>query len=452
MAIAAVQNSATDAVVDYIFSTKLADVPIAVVHEAKRAFINIVGCAVGGCRHPSVEKLWAALSPFAGQPQATVLGRTVRTDAMFASLVNCLSSCVFTYDDAHAEAVVHPSGPVVCALLSLAETESVSGEDFMTAFLLGVEFTCRLSKAVSVAPAKGNIAWSQTGIAGGIGAAIAVGKVLKLDRRALGGAIAIALTQASGVRVVQGTAASGLMPAQAAPAGLRAALLARQGLATPPNALEGKFGFADVFAQVANIAALTDDLGSQFEIERLTYKPYPTGIVIGPIIDACLALRKTYPEDARQIEEVLIKVNPVTLTLTDRRHPVDALAAQVSLYHWAAVAFLNGSATLAALDEVVLQDPRIRNLRDRIKVTTDPSIAADAAEVTIRARNGREHHHRIEHGVGSVSRPMTDEDLRRKFRELCGPHLGAERAERLLTASNALTDLSDVGLLARMAG
>ena len=36
---------------------------------------------------------------------------------------------------------------------------------------------CRVSKAVSVAPAKGDIAWSQTGITGGIGAAVSGGSM-----------------------------------------------------------------------------------------------------------------------------------------------------------------------------------------------------------------------------------------------------------------------------------
>ena len=42
----------------------------------------------------------------------------------------------------------------------------------LLAFALGVEMTCRLSKAISVPPAKGTVAWSQTGIAAGIGAAV----------------------------------------------------------------------------------------------------------------------------------------------------------------------------------------------------------------------------------------------------------------------------------------
>ena len=66
------------------------------------------------------------------------------------------------------------------AALALAETRARSnGADFLLAFALGIEMTCRLSKAISVPPAKGTVAWSQTGITAGIGAAVAAAKLLQ---------------------------------------------------------------------------------------------------------------------------------------------------------------------------------------------------------------------------------------------------------------------------------
>ena len=49
------------------------------------------------------------------------------------------------------------------------------GADLLDAFTIGVELECRLSKGVSVPPAKGPMAWSGTGISAGFGTAAAIG-------------------------------------------------------------------------------------------------------------------------------------------------------------------------------------------------------------------------------------------------------------------------------------
>src|SRR6185437_2739906 len=170
------------------------------------------GCTLGGARHEIVDLTDRTLAPFAGPPHATLFGRGRKTDALHAALINCLASSIYSFDDTHEQAVVHPSGPVAAAILALAERRPVRGTDFLTAFALGVEMECRLCKAVTVPPAKGSIAWSGTGIA----AAVAAGKLLKLDAARLRCAIGIALSQAAGFRAMHGTMCSSMMPAQAA--------------------------------------------------------------------------------------------------------------------------------------------------------------------------------------------------------------------------------------------
>src|SRR6476660_52124 len=113
-----------------------ANLPQDVKHEAARSFLNWVGCAVGGSRHETVENALAALSPFSGPPQATVLGRGDRLDIMHAALLNGITSHTFDFDDTHLKTVIHPSGPVASAILPLAELKPVSGAAFLHAFIL----------------------------------------------------------------------------------------------------------------------------------------------------------------------------------------------------------------------------------------------------------------------------------------------------------------------------
>ena len=236
---------------DYIVSARWSDLPDNVRREALRSFVNIMGCTIGGARHEVVDLADRTLGEYAGAPHATVIGRGHKADALHACLINCLASSIYSYDDTHAEAVVHPAGPVATAALALAERRPTSGADFLLALALGIEMTCRLSKAISVPPAKGTVAWSQTGITAGIGAAVAAAKLLKLDATRLQYAIGIALSQAAGFRVMHATMVSSLMPAQGAQTGLRAAVLAERGFTASPAALEGRYGFLEVFAEAA---------------------------------------------------------------------------------------------------------------------------------------------------------------------------------------------------------
>jgi 2-methylcitrate dehydratase PrpD len=91
--------SETRTLATYIVSTRLADIPADVQHEAKRAILNVLGCAIGGSPHPAVDLAIRALGPFSGERTAAVLGRAERLDPLHASLMNGISSHVEDYDD-----------------------------------------------------------------------------------------------------------------------------------------------------------------------------------------------------------------------------------------------------------------------------------------------------------------------------------------------------------------
>jgi 2-methylcitrate dehydratase PrpD len=449
IAFASAAGDVTSRLTDYILSARWTDLPESVRRETLRSFFNILGCTIGGARHEVVEIADKTLGEYAGAPHATVIGRGRKADALHACLINCLSSSIYSYDDTHAEAVVHPSGPVASAALALAERRPTNGTDFLLAFALGVELVCRLSKAISVPPAKGTVAWSQTGIAAGIGAAVAAAKLLRVDATRLQYAIGIALSQAAGFRVMHATMVSSLMPAQGAQTGLRGALLAERGFTASPVALEGKYGYLEVFAEQTHLPSLVDGLGERFEILRNTYKPYPCGIVIHPIIDACLQLRREHAIDPAAVDTVRIKASPGAMALCDRRNPQNELQAHVSLYHWTAATLIRGTARIEELQDPTVRDPVIAAFQDKIMVVGDESVSADAAEVTVALKDGRIHTCRINHCIGSATNPMTDAQLTHKFSELAEPVIGQARSRELVDRTWAVGTAADVGDLAR---
>jgi 2-methylcitrate dehydratase PrpD len=446
-------SAVTTQLATYAATTRYSDLPDAVRQEALRSVFNILGCTLGGARHEGVAIADTALGGFTGQGQATLIGRGRKADALHAALINCLASSIYSFDDTHEQAVVHPSGPVAAAALALAEMRHVSGETFLAAFALGVELECRLCKALTVPPAKGSMAWSGTGITGGIGAAVAAGSLLGLDMAGMRTAIGIALAQAAGFRAMHGSLCTPLMPAQAAQTGLRAALLAQAGFTSSPVALEGRYGYLSVFSEQPDLDALTGALGERFEILRNTYKPYPCGIVIHPIIDACLELRAAYGLDPARIASVVISASPGAIALCNNRDPKDEMQAHVSLHHWAAVCFIRGTARIEDMDtETAVKDPALMAFQDRIEATLDPNRPADSAEVVVTMIDGTRHTSRIEHGIGSAARPMTNRELEVKFAGMAVPVLGEGRTRALIGQCWDLPGLADAGALARAAG
>jgi 2-methylcitrate dehydratase PrpD len=437
---------------EYAVTAKQADWPSDVRREASRSLFNVLGCAIGGARHPMVDIADKTLGAFAGPGQATLFGRGRKADILHAALINGLASSIYSFDDTHETAVVHPSGPIAAAVLALAELRPVSGEDLLAAFALGVEMTCRLCLGCTVPPADGSFAWSGTGISVGFGAAVAAGRLLRLDTQRMRMAMGLALSEASGFRAMHGTATVAFMPAHAGQTGLRAAFLAERGFTAGLSGLEGKSGYLSVFCTKPDIDALAGDLGVRFELLRNTYKPYPCGIVIQSIIDACLKLRQDHHPDPDKIAHVDIQASPGAMALCNNRDPKDEMQAHVSLHHWTAVAFIRGTARIKDMDtETAVKDPALMAFQSKVDATLNPAIAADQAEVTITMTDGTRHFCRIEHASGSKLNPMSDADLERKFAGLVEPIVGPSRTAELIAKTWAVASLPDAGELARAA-
>jgi 2-methylcitrate dehydratase PrpD len=154
----------TKTLASYIVSTCYEDLPDNVRKQGLRTLLNWVGVAVGGSHHETIDIAVDALRPFAGPSQASILGRRERFDVMNAAFINGVSSHIFDYDDTHLKSIIHPAGPVMSAILALAEYRPVGGRAFLNALILGVETECRMGNAVY--PDHYDRGWHITGTAG----------------------------------------------------------------------------------------------------------------------------------------------------------------------------------------------------------------------------------------------------------------------------------------------
>lgn len=438
----------TRALAAYVAAAR--EVPEAVRQQASMTFLNFVGCAVGGARHDAVEAAARALLPLSGSQAATIMGRGERADPLLAALLNGMSAAVYSFDDTHAEAVVHPGGPVGCALLAFIESRRVNGREFLLAYALGCEIVCRVSKAVSVPPAVSEPGWIQTGIAGGIGAAAAVAKLLGLDAHRTAAAMGIAACQAGGLRSLSRSMCFSLMAGQAAQTGLRAALMAEQGFTAADDVLEAPDGFLRMYSKAPHPAFVTDGLGEHFELLKNTFKPYPCGVVIHPAIDAVLGLVERGIAVDR-VQAIVVKLAPASVKLANLAEPRTVQECQMSVQHWIAATLIDGQAGLAQGSAEKLSDVPIAALRSRIRLQDDTSLARDAATLEVTLTGGEVMTLHIDHCRGSAARPMTQDDLLIKFSSQCRQTMTAADTNHLLDSCQRLESLTDVSVITRAA-
>lgn len=433
---------AAETIARFVDGIALGALPSEVAHEAKRSLLNFLGCAVGVAYAPVVETAVRVLEPFSASHTATLIGRHERLDPLSASFVNAIAANLLDYDDTHLRTVIHPTAPVAPAVLALAETKGLSGSAALTAFALGAEIECRLGNMVT--GGHYSRGWHITATTGVFGAALASGYLLQLPPEKLAHALGIAASSSAGIVENLPNEAKNVGMGNAARGGLLAALFAERGYDAAPRAIEGPLGWARAMGDAPMLDELVGGLGERWELLRNTYKPYPAGIVMHAIVDACLELKARHGIAAGAIESVTVSGDVLLLARGDRavRNERDA---RVSIHYSVAAPFLWGAFGVAELAPDKVMSPEAIALRGKVKAERDDSLPQGAARVVVRLANGTTHETTVLSARGSSEKPLTDADLEAKVREqaaLAGTGLDASRIAAGVWGLDAASDVN----------
>ena len=435
----------TNALASYVVKNRWEDIPEDVRHEAKRALINVIGCAIGGSPHPAVTAAIRALSPFSGERTASIVGRSERLDPLHASLMNGISSHVEDYDDTTPKNYSHTSSPVSSALLAYASANRVRGRDFVEAFILGFEAASRVGNVVY--PAHYDVGWHMTGTIGVFGAAAGIGKLIGLNEQQMVWALGLAATQSAGLREMFGSMGKAFHPGRSAQNGYAAALLAQAGFTSGEHGIEGPRGFAHVLAATRDLSKITTRLGVDFDLRENTYKPFPCGIVNHPTIDGAIQIHDEHRPDPASIVAVRLRVAPLVLDLCNQQNITKGLQGKFSVYHGAAVGLVRGKGGLREYTDEAVNDPAIKRVRELTTATGDPSVTEDQVHVEVELRDGRKLSKLVEQSLGNIHRPLTDTQLDEKFRDQAILVLPAPEVESVIQLCWKIDRLDDVGEL-----
>jgi len=388
---------------------------------AENMVLDIIGLCLAARRTDYIQ---AALDGTDGEGACTVIGHTRTLDSAGAALVNGTAAHGEDFDDTFEGGPVHAGVVIAPALFAAAERFKLDGAAALLGIAVGAEVTCRLSLVAPRAVHKAG--FHPTCVFGAIGAAAGVGAALKLPPRHLVDAMGIAGSMASGIieYLAEGSWSKRLHPGWAAQAGLRAALLARQGFQGPRSVFEGTHGLFNGFARTTkgNYEKLTGGFGQDWVAETIAFKPFACGTMTHPYIDCAirLAQRGIKPDD---IVEMVCEVGEGTVhrlwePLAHKQAVPNAYSGKFSTPFCVAAGFLTGDCGLAAFTEDMVRDPALRALAAKVRYVVDPNNPyPDNYTGHIRAtlRDGTVVEERQPHLRGGAHEPLPRAAIEAKF-------------------------------------
>ncbi|MPY71932.1 MAG: MmgE/PrpD family protein [Alphaproteobacteria bacterium] len=450
----------------FALETRIENIPVEVLARGRIHILDTLGVALAGAKAEASGIVRDHIEALGAAGQARIFGTGVRTAPRFAAMANGTAMHTDNFDDTSPQAApdrnggIHASAAALPAALALAEERGLGGAAVSAAYHVGVEIACRLNHAVDNRHYQGG--FHTTGTLNVFGAAAAAARLIGLDAARTSHAIAIAASQASGIRANFGAMAEQTHAGHAAECGLNAADLARRGLTGAADAMEARFGWMDAASLGGGWVreAICGRLGRPwaFEDPGMSIKPWPNGALTHPAMTLVSRLRREHGIAPEAVEAVSVRTNARVRDILVNDAPADAMQAKFSIPFAVGCLLVEGHAGLAEFtDETVARDD-VRAMMARISYTAyereEPGYTNLTTLVEIRLADGTVHKDRADQAVGGARNPMSWDEALEKFRGCCAyAGMDAARADGIAAMVAGFEDIPDIGALtARLAG
>lgn len=409
------------------------DLPPAVIAKSRALLADTVLAAAAGRAEASSVALATATGNSSGRSRLWFGGPDERRAVLDATFINTLNAGALDYDSLNG--AVHADLVTLPAAWAMAEHCQRRPRDMLAAYVIASEVTSRLSRGAAK-PSRG---WSGTSIYGGMGAAVASGLMLGLDRAQMAHALGLAAAQAAGNQQanVEQTLAKRLQPALAARDGVFAALLAQAGATAPLLAIEGKFGLRSLY-QAGDDSAILQGWGEQWQLLDTLTKRYPICACSHAAVHALWELQATHGFTPADVTELCATISPFMQRLVGSDFSPGGdlqVVAQFNLRYQLASTLVRGPLNLQHLSPHAVLDPTLAAVLPAISVRVDPDNQHELApaSISVTLRDGRRLSHTCHAVPGSPAAPMSVAQWQAKAQECANAAgLGGEELSRLL--------------------
>jgi len=452
-------RSLEEILVRHLAGTQYEDLPAEAVRYCKLLVMDSLGVVFPGKSAPGCREVVKLAEKWGGKEGASLLIYGNRTAPPLAAMANSTMMHALDFDDTLDVSALHTFVSVLPAALAAAEASGtkVSGKEFITALVLGVDVICRLSMGI-----RRPLSWIRTATCGSFGAATAAGKILRLNQDGMSNALGIAYGQTSGNAqgLLEGRLVKRMQPGFAASAGLLSAFLAGDGITGSRDFLEGPYGFYRLYEQGEYDAGpVVEKIGEHHTILDLSIKPYPCCRMTHSSIDAALRLRKRIGEPYENITEVVVKASEMVTQMVGKPFVIGTnpqVDAQFSIPYTVAVALRQGTVFLDDFSPSAVCDEKRKSFAGRIRVEKDPALPAKDlfhSRMAVRTAGGGVYEEAVDVPLGNPSNPMNVEQCRSKFERCLSQsdvHLSPDRVQSLLSTIEHLETVDDVGILIQL--
>ncbi len=451
---------ATEKAARFIVDTKYGDIPGDAVKKAKRSALDCVGAALAGVAEPVSQTITGYVTKLGGPPQASVFGAGVKVSLADAALANGSIAHALDYDDCGVK-IGHPSVLVLPAVLSLGEHLGASGQEILTAYVLGLEIEGKLALHADFKLMQARLN-HQTWY-GSIGAAAACAKLLKLDVAKTRMALGIAANFACGLSANHGSMAGAMAAGNACRNGVIAALMAQAGITANANIIEAKNGFYDTLVGPGHHDAerMAESLGNPFYIESpgIGLKKYPSCYHTHRALDGVFQLLGEHRLSDKDIAEVDVGTSERAMRVLAFTEPATPYQAKFSMPYCIAAAVVDHQVTLETFTDRKFEDRNIVETRKKVHLSfpdvpiwpgladVGPDTEFVGNPVTIRTTDGRSYSARVDIPRGDPALPLTDDELLEKYRDCGRSQLRPDDMERSVDLVLGLERVTDIRTL-----
>ena len=405
-------------------------IPEEAIYRSKIGVLDCVGVALAGSREPVGKIMLDYARSLPGGGEATVWGTANRVSAPEAALVNGAMSHALDYDDMNRSMLGHPSSVLVPALFAVVEKMKLSGRKLLEGYLVGLEVMARLGRIFGAQAYEKS--WHPTAIFGAIGACASASYLLRLSYEQTLNAIGIAASEASGIKKNFGSMTKPLHAGSAARKGIWAALMAQRGLTADSQALDGTFGFLEMFNGEAYSKQALHDRGKPLEIleSGLIFKQYPCCGGLHSLLDNVIHLKRKEGIKPQEVAEIECRVHPHRIAYLDRPQVREGLDAKFSIQYCVATALLHGKVGLNHFSTESVARPETQALMKKIRITPGNDLGSFGSEVIVRYSDGRQFSATLREARGSPNFPLSEAELLRKFVDCATLIMSSSRAEK----------------------
>lgn len=446
------ETSISEKLANFAIRTENADIPSDVRTRALYHILDATGIALASTGYDFAQRTVNAVRGLAGQGDIPVIGMPVNLPSRDAALVNGLLCHGLDFDDTHVAGVIHPTASIFPAILSAAATKEITGQDFVTAYIVGMEAAARLG-----AVAKGGfhqVGFHPTGVIGTFACTLAVGRLQNLSEKQLTMAQGIALSLASGSLefLEDGAWNKRIHPGWSASSALTAVALAKSGFVGVSRPYEGRFGLFNSYlgqqSEQKDLSLATEGLGKQWELMSTAIKPFPACHFTHACIDSALHIREEL-HDLSEVKSITALIpHEVVKTVCEpeenKKQPANSYDAQFSIPYTIAAALIKGRFTLEELNDDEISNPEILALANKVSYQVDPNSAfpnAYSGEVIVELESGKKLRHREHINRGVADRPLSNEEIETKFYTTSSihfsPKVGELIASQILNLNNS---------------